>query len=135
MTLGRLDYDTWYEVLALLSHDLAFSDKKKVRECRATLLHVALASRTLSDIALPALWQSMDSLDPIVYVINSSSSAEEGAFLYYQTYIRKSRWVSDIPADYEWDLILVTDITRGIQLQRRSLPRAGISAENTDLPC
>ncbi len=49
-----------------------------VAEKRAALLNMAVTSKWLSGLALAILWKNMNSLDPVVNVINAMPAPEEG---------------------------------------------------------
>ncbi len=75
-----LNHDIWHQVIQEFERGV---DEKGLRaaEKRATLLNLAVVSQTLSDLALATLWKNMDSLRPIVNVINFFSITPEEPLL------------------------------------------------------
>lgn len=63
----QLNHDIWHQVIQYFESDV---DEKDRAEKRATLQNIAVVSRTLSGFALTTLWRNVDSLQPIVNVIN-----------------------------------------------------------------
>lgn len=69
-----LTHDIWYQVLQYFEHEEGDLDAPGKR---TVLLSAAVASRTLSDLALATLWKNMSSLLPIINVINSFGIFQE----------------------------------------------------------
>ncbi|KAF5350691.1 hypothetical protein D9756_008503 [Leucocoprinus leucothites] len=85
----ELDHDIWHEITCLLANQ---SDKQ-------TLLVLALVSRTLSGLALPALWRDFFSLEEIVFTINSFASEDDHFLVSFES----PEWDDEAPAG-RWDL-------------------------------
>jgi hypothetical protein len=83
--------DIWREILAYLVVDYDGSEYFTGRRIRKTILNVALANSSLSDVALSALWRNKTSLKDLVHVVNASSPER---LLYYSSLVRKGIWVS-----------------------------------------
>lgn len=93
MRTDNVNGDIWNEVLNNLEYDPKVSTQEdKIR--RRAIASLALVSRLLSDCALDALWNQMESLQPIAHVINSRASSTEDVIL---TYVEESHWVSVSP--------------------------------------
>ncbi len=71
----RLDFDCWVGVLKYFQYDLVLDSAEEVREKRKSLYALALLARPLTDPALDLLWESMNTLKPIVHVVNAFASS------------------------------------------------------------
>lgn len=91
--------DIWREILDYYHYDVEDDTEERVREVRQDILNVALVSRSLTDMALNALWKVMTTLEPVVHVINSSiHSTQDKVITYVDAGNGRSkvlRWVSN----------------------------------------
>lgn len=92
----RLSHDVWHQIIQYLEYERGDSDAP---EKRITLLTLALTSRSLSSLALTTLWKNMDSMEPIVDVINSFTPDQEDPFL---------TWIDDGNDEKYWVRISIT---------------------------
>ncbi|KXN84152.1 hypothetical protein AN958_00394 [Leucoagaricus sp. SymC.cos] len=66
--------DTWIEIMRYFAISLTDDEQSEIKVKRRLLLSLALTTRDLVDIALDELWKSMTTLEPIVQVINPTST-------------------------------------------------------------
>lgn len=83
-----LSHDIWDQVIRYFEHQ---ADDSDATEKRVTLFNLAVVSRSLSSLALATLWKDIDSLEPIVGIINYFTPAGEDALL---------RWVNGNKSEY-----------------------------------
>lgn len=88
---SKTNRDIWFEVLRYIEIDLSADSREETQLKRRTILSVALTHPDLVDVALDELWRSMESLEPIVRVLNAPSTGLIDV-LVYDHYL--SFWVS-----------------------------------------
>ncbi|KAF5350495.1 hypothetical protein D9756_008478 [Leucocoprinus leucothites] len=88
----KLSRSIWHEITHLLAGQ---SDKQ-------TLLTLTFVSRTLSALALPALWRDLSSLEDIVFTVNSFAP-EDDDFIVFDWYAPDKS--DDETPTHHWDLI------------------------------
>lgn len=106
MPLTQALVDIWREILDYLKYNLD-DDATEVDEKREILLAVALTSSSLTDMALNALWNAIDSLRPVVN--SCASSSEDSAFLgFIEDHEGGGYWVTSVsfPFLYSSQLVL-----------------------------
>lgn len=77
-----INRDVWSEILRYFTISFTGDTQDDIRLKRRVMLSVALTCSELVDVALDELWKSMDTLQPIVGVFDTSSDSWRPGLLY-----------------------------------------------------